>query len=151
MAPSLLLALCESISLLRQGGPPASKRYHRKKMGISRFSLCPSCSSWLLSRCCCRHHGGPGLDSLLGRVLLLLQGGKVPIHGLPGELGARHHRIFLQGALDLAVGVGLVEEGDAISIAKIVGRRVRRRLDAMNGGPETVIAPGHEEVATVCH
>lgn len=79
--------------------------------------------------------------------LLSRQGLVVPLHGRLRELAARHQRVLLQRALDLAVRVGLVEVGHAVPLAEVVLGRVRRRLDAVERRLEAVVAPGHEEVA----
>ncbi len=64
------------------------------------------------------------------------------VNSLPVTMG-----YFLSGPWILQSEWGLVEKGHAVAVAEEVGGRVRGRLDAVEGGPEPVVAPRHEEVA----
>lgn len=91
----------------------------------------------------------PVTDTFLYRTDSLLQSGIVALHGTLSELGAGDQWVLLQGTLDLAVGVGLIEESEAIPGTEIVDGRVHGSLDTVEGGFKAVVAPGHEDIATV--
>lgn len=82
-------------------------------------------------------------------ILRLLERGIVTLYSGLGELRTRHHRIFLQRPLDFAVAVGVVEEGQAVSLAIVIDGGVSGRLDPVESTLETIIRPGHQEIPAV--